>query len=352
MANHTTYSDDDDRVKGSTDGMHSYGHAAKVYGPVRRVSWGAVFAGVILAVVLQLLLSMLGTGIGMSTVDPLQNDTPGAAAFGIGAGIWWAVSSLVALFIGGWIAGHLAGIPRSMDGALHGLLVWGLGTLLMVYLLGSAVGSVMRGASGLLGAVANTAASGVSVVAPQLAEAAKEELAESGITMEDVKREVTSLLRQTGQPALQPEAIEQKVQQATDSVQETAQDAAVAPRQSDDELDSLLQKLMNQAEATVSQADKDAVVNVLVARTGMSREEAQRSVDNWLANYRQAQAELQQAKEEAKQKARQVADATAENVARAALWGSLALLLGAIAAAFGGAVGRPRHALPIEDSRA
>ncbi|MBC7945641.1 MAG: hypothetical protein H7X91_10355 [Burkholderiales bacterium] len=54
---------------------------------MKRISWAAVFAGVILAMVIQLLLSLLGTGIGMSTVDPLQGETPGASALGLGAGI-------------------------------------------------------------------------------------------------------------------------------------------------------------------------------------------------------------------------------------------------------------------------
>ena len=34
----------------------------------RRVSWGAIFAGVVIAVAVQLLLGILGTGIGLSMV--------------------------------------------------------------------------------------------------------------------------------------------------------------------------------------------------------------------------------------------------------------------------------------------
>ena len=85
---------------------------------IKRVSWAAVFAGVILALGLQLLLSLLGAGIGMSTVDPIQRETPSATTLGLSAGIWWAISSLIALYIGGWVAGHLAGIPRRVDGVI------------------------------------------------------------------------------------------------------------------------------------------------------------------------------------------------------------------------------------------
>lgn len=92
----------------------------------QRISWAAVFAGVILVIVIQLLFSLLGAGIGMSTVDPLHGQTPEAEVLGLSAGIWWTVSCLIALFIGGWVASHLAGIPRTVDGMLNGLLTWGI----------------------------------------------------------------------------------------------------------------------------------------------------------------------------------------------------------------------------------
>src|SRR5687768_14078665 len=123
----------------------------------KRISWGAIFAGVIIAMAVQFLLSLLGTGIGMSTVDPAQGDSPSTGAFGIGAGIWWTVSSLIALFIGGWAAGHLAGNPLKKDGALHGFLTWALSTLVMLYLISSAVGTVVGGAFNMLGTTVTAA---------------------------------------------------------------------------------------------------------------------------------------------------------------------------------------------------
>ena len=39
---------------------------------LRRVSWGAILAGVVVALALHVLLTMLGAGIGMSTLDPAQ----------------------------------------------------------------------------------------------------------------------------------------------------------------------------------------------------------------------------------------------------------------------------------------
>ncbi len=42
------------------------------------ISWGAVFAGAVIALVAQVILNMVGLGIGLSTVDPAGNGTPTA----------------------------------------------------------------------------------------------------------------------------------------------------------------------------------------------------------------------------------------------------------------------------------
>ena len=52
--------------------------------PHSRLSWGAVLAGVVLAIAVQLVLGILGAGIGLSLVDPVEGTTPGAGGFGIG----------------------------------------------------------------------------------------------------------------------------------------------------------------------------------------------------------------------------------------------------------------------------
>jgi len=114
----------------------------------RRVSWAAIFAGVIAATFVQLLLTALGTGIGANVAGTADNVVK---ELGVGAGIWLAVSSLIALFIGGWVAGRLSGIPRKTEGVLHGFLTASLGTLFVLYLSTSAIGSVFGGASRLLG---------------------------------------------------------------------------------------------------------------------------------------------------------------------------------------------------------
>ena len=110
----------------------------------RRISWGALFGGVILVVAIELLLALLGAGIGLGTVNVNAGSTPDASSFGIGAGLWWVVSSCIALFAGGYAAAWLAGIEVRFDGILHGLVTWGIATIVTVYLLTSAIGGNHR----------------------------------------------------------------------------------------------------------------------------------------------------------------------------------------------------------------
>ena len=57
----------------------------------RRISWAAIFGGVILVVTVQLLLSLLGAGIGLGTVNVNAGSMPDASSLGIGAGLWWVI---------------------------------------------------------------------------------------------------------------------------------------------------------------------------------------------------------------------------------------------------------------------
>src|SRR5258707_11436368 len=81
----------------------------------RRISWAAIFGGVILVIAVQLLLSLLGAGVGLGTVNTNAGSTPDADTLGVGAGLWWVVSSCVALGVGGFVAAWLAGVEMRFD---------------------------------------------------------------------------------------------------------------------------------------------------------------------------------------------------------------------------------------------
>ncbi len=159
---------------------------------LNRVAWGAVFAGVVMSLVAQLILNMLGVGVGLSTLDPGTGDNPSAETFSMGAGIWWAVSGILASLIGGFAAGRLSGEPKESTAAWHGLTAWAVATLVVVYLLTSAIGNVMGGA---MNAVTN--------VAPAAAQAAnngglEDQLCNAGVNPDALGAQAADAARSAG----------------------------------------------------------------------------------------------------------------------------------------------------------
>ncbi len=310
--------------------------------PLRSVSWGAVIAGMVIAVVVQLVLGLLGTGVGLSTVNPMSFGTPDASSLGIGAGVWWVVSSIVALFVGGWVAGHLSASVESTAALLHGLLTWGLATLVTVYLLASIVGSVVRGGASVVGKGAELAGSGIGAISGPATDLAKSQLAANGISVDSMKSQLQTLLGQTGKPGLQPNAIAGQAKSATGQLTSAAADAGSNGNAPAADLEGTLQNLITSGKSTLDQADRESVVNVVMARTGASRQDAEQRTDAWIKQYQDARAQFEQKKTEAEAKARQVAEATASASAKGAFGAAIALILGAVAAALGGLLARRR----------
>jgi hypothetical protein len=235
----------------------------------RRISWAAIFGGVILVIVVQLVLSTLGAGVGLGTVNVNAGTTPDASSMGIGAGVWWLVSSCIALFFGGYVAAWLAGIEVRFDGVLHGLVTWGIATLLTIYLLTSAIGGIIGGGFSALAGLASTAGSGISSAAKPLSQAA-------GVTPEVVQDQAQAFLQPTNpDPAtMSPQDAQKEVAKALATYARGGADAAAA---------------------------KERVITIMAAQMKISHDDAAKRFDD-------AQAKLQQTKDQAVQTAKNAAD--------------------------------------------
>lgn len=117
--------------------------------PLSTISWRAVFAGVVVALATQILLTTLGLAIGTTTLEA-STSTRTLRAAGIGVGIWYLVSTLLSVFFGGLIAGISAREMTRTLGSIEGLLVWALSLLLTIWFVTSGVQSVIAQASGML----------------------------------------------------------------------------------------------------------------------------------------------------------------------------------------------------------
>lgn len=112
----------------------------------RRTSWGAILAASAIALAVQIVLNLLGVGIGAAIVNPAgSQNAPGLAASLSGAA-WFIGSGLVAAFVGGYVASRLSGSISTAIGILHGLAAWAVSTLIVVYLLTTSIGAVVGGA--------------------------------------------------------------------------------------------------------------------------------------------------------------------------------------------------------------
>jgi len=258
-----------------------------------RVSWGAVFAGAVAAVGLWMLLYAFGLAIGASTLN--VQDAGSAKATGIFTGVWGAVAPLIALFIGGIVAGRGAGVDRRGDGALHGFVTWALAAIGGAWLLASLVGAVAGGVVSVGGAAAK-AVGGAGASAPQIEQAMRS----AGIDANDLARPVNDRLRAEGRPAISPQQMEAA---ARDVLQRSVRTGAI---------------------------DQQVIVQALADNTSLSRADAQQVAG-------EIGSQLQNARGQIMNQVQSAADAAGK-----ALWGAfIALALGLIAAIVGGIVGVP-----------
>ncbi len=159
------------------------------YTPWRRTSWGAVFAGAFVALGVFLMLQILGAGIGASTIDLTGREVTSARSLGIGAAIWWLVTGLIALFIGGWVAGRLGWLPTKIDRALHGLTVWAVFYVALFLLITTALSAVVGGSLALLGGSAQAAAT-----SPTVRQTAEQAAASQGLSPQVIQQEIAKAL--------------------------------------------------------------------------------------------------------------------------------------------------------------
>ena len=320
---------------------------------IKRISWGAIIAGAILAAMTQLVLSLLGISIGLGTLDPTTEADP-LSGLATGAGIWLAVTTLLSLLAGGFAAARLAGLPKRTDGVLHGLVTWGVVTLLAFYLTTTAVGRLLSGAVGVVGQGLEMVSQGVAAAAPEVAQAVglspQERQAAMDEAMQEIQDEVAQLIQQPepSQPApAVPDTAQGGLGQFGQGVPPPSQEEPVpSPEEAEEEVRNALDRLRSEDGQPASQAVRGAIISVLAENTSLSEAEARQRVGQYEQRLQEAGQDVEQTVQETVQEeGPQVADDAAAKLSTAALWGFIALVLGALAAAGGGALGAPRDLL-------
>lgn len=284
------------------------------------VSWGAIFAGVVIALVVQLLLNLLGIGIGLTTVNPMDGgDNPSATTASVTTIVWIAITGIAASFLGGAVAGRLCGTSRDQTGSMHGLVTWAAATLVLFFVLGSAVSGLVGGATSAVGSVARGVGGAVGGAGQAIAQAvpgAAQALDPAGSLTQDLQNQVQGAVNSSDPKAVQDSIV--------NYVRTSASGDAAAQEQA-----------------------KNRAVDTLARAANVSPDEARTRLDQLQTQYTEARAKAEQTARDAAQKAKEAADATRKAAAAGAIGGFITLALGALAAWFGGGFGAPRREMNV-----
>lgn len=301
--------------------------------PRKGISWRAIFAGVVCTVSIAFLLNLLGISFGFGTIEPSEENNP-LSGLGTASLVWWAIANLVALFVGSFVAARVGVSFYHKSGIVQGIMTWALYTFLSAWLVTSAVGGIISGVGSTIGSVLSW-----DDDQQQTGQLDEQQTNQLNLSLENTKEKIYSLLEDSQKPALDPDNLENKADSVMQNSRQQAQEMTRRPGQVDAEIEQIFSNAKNQFENTWEALDQEALVNVLTERTNISQSEARSTVDNYVAEYENLRAKSEEflvnMKEQAKETAGKISDAMGD----AALYLFIALLLGAIVAAAGGAAG-------------
>lgn len=274
--------------------------------------WGAVGAGLAIAIACNVFFAEIGLCLNLGIID--RNSSDGAVA--VANGLAWVITGLAALFGGAWVAGRLSNSRTKVEGGLHGLAVWAAGAVVMLALAFTATGVVGSGMLSLVGKGLEGAGKATALVMP---------------TWDGIKQELDGALQRNG---TDPAALGGSGDAATG-----ADGIAVADPQTRlldrSRLFELAGRHFTIDGAAQSASERDELVRLIASQAGISPAVAERTLAQWDRVWDGGV----QRYEEAKAEAARVAEEARGMAMAAAGWAAAAMLLGAIAALFGGAIG-------------
>jgi hypothetical protein len=268
-----------------------------------RVSWAAIFGGTLIMLITLMLLSLLGIGIGIASINPMEESRP-LQGLGTGALVWWVISNLLAVFAGAYTAAKLTNVYYSYSGMLHGILSWSLYTLISVVIMTSSVAGIISGVGGVVSKSLSAVGMGLSEL-PALTEQADNDR---------INRLIQDALSRNEEPGTVNEG-----QQFDIDFMLVAQDVFIQ----DGEFATNVQR--NEVEQAIAQ------------NSTLSQQDVERAADVLMREYERLAQRFERLKQKAEEDGQQIAEAASS----AAIWSFVALLFGLIAAGLGGYLGKP-----------
>ncbi|HEX6981216.1 MAG TPA: hypothetical protein VF181_00505 [Balneolaceae bacterium] len=327
---------------------------------IPRISWGAIIAGGLSAIAVSILLNLLGLGLGFTAIDPLSESQP-LSGLGIGTIIWWVVANLVALFLGGMVAGRMAGFISNTDGGLHGFLSWCLYTAVSLFFITSLIGSIISGVTGTVSSIFGGGQKQQEIVVrvDNQQQNNQQQSQNQQDFFSNVRSQVMQLINQAEQYNILPsdasENVNQAINEGTAEMRQMWQELNL-----DQNIDQFLNDLSVQVEngelsITVEgngdYFNEEEIKNYLAQNTDLSEQEIEQMINQWNQNIEQAINEVEKLYQEAKQQLEQFSDKLADTIATISLVSFFIFVVGAIAAWCGGMMAAKSNPDLIEGER-
>ncbi len=280
--------------------------STSVESPSSAINWGPIIAGALAAATLTIILTLVGSGLGLTMISPWAGENASVTTFAVTTAIWLIVVQWLSSATGGYLTGRLrtkwVGVHTDetfFRDTAHGFMAWAIATILVVFVLGSALSTTVgRGVQ-----AASTVAGGVAMGASAGATTAVSSEGASNVT----SYFVDALFRPADPARLAAPGAEG--------------DAAAAAQASRILIESA-------SGGEISGPDKSYLAQLVAARTGLSQSDATSRVDAMVADVKATKAKAQEA-----------VDATRKAGATFALMGALSLIIGAFIASMAAAMG-------------
>lgn len=245
------------------------------------ISWGAIFAGVVTFLAVLATLGTITTAVGLGAVDFTAADPFSGVVGGV------SVVSVIAFILAFFAGGFVAGVASRRLGMLHGAVTWATsilaGILLLSYLAsslaglaGKAVSTTAEVAGNVVGTTAEITGDAISTTV----NAASEALGSADIDTKQIEDNFEKYLRDTDIPELQPEYLNNKLQESKDIVAQAGKDILVDPDNADKIAGEAADKIATISKEIAEATDKEAIVNSLEANSDYTHEEAVQVADN------------------------------------------------------------------------
>jgi hypothetical protein len=257
------------------------------------VSWSAIIAGAVVAASVTLILVAVGSGLGLASISPWPGRGASATTFTVITAMWLVVIQWVSSGMGGYVTGRLrTKWVRThthevfFRDTAHGFVTWALATVIGALILASAASAIVGAGAEAAGNVAAGAARGAASTAANAVS----------------PYQIDTLFRSTEREAASG---------GTDARAEAGRILAQAATSGE-----------------LSTADRTYLADLIAARTGVSRQDAEQRVDAAMTQIKAAEVKI-----------REAADAARKSAAMASIYTALSMLIGAFIASAAAALG-------------